>query len=73
MQHLIHEVSVPLQDVVEIKDGQKKTVQRKVFTGYVLLKMIMTDETWYIVRNTRGVTSLVGPGSKPVPLTDAEV
>ena len=73
MQHLIHEVSVPLQDVVEIKDGQKKTVQRKVFPGYVLLKMIMTDETWYIVRNTRGVTSFVGPGSKPVPLTDAEV
>lgn len=73
MQHLIHEVSVPLQDVVEIKDGQKKTVQRKVFPGYVLLHMIMTDETWYIVRNTRGVTSFVGPGSKPVPLTDAEV
>ncbi len=73
MQHLIHEVSVPLQDAVEIKDGQKKTVQRKVFPGYVLIKMIMTDETWYIVRNTRGVTSFVGPGSKPVPLSDAEV
>ncbi len=73
MQDLIHEVSVPLQDVVEIKDGQKKTVQRKVFPGYVLIKMFMTDETWYVVRNTRGVTSFVGPGSKPVPLTDAEV
>ncbi len=73
MQHLILEVSVPLQDVVEMKDGQQKKVSRKVFPGYVLLKMIMTDETWYIVRNTRGVTSFVGPGSKPVPLTDAEV
>ncbi|MBQ5709333.1 MAG: exodeoxyribonuclease VII large subunit, partial [Anaerotignum sp.] len=56
-----------------MKDGQKKTVQRKVFPGYVLLNMIMNDETWYVVRNTRGVTSFVGPGSKPVPLTDAEV
>ena len=73
MQDLIHEVSVPIQDVVEMKDGQKKTVQRKVFPGYVLVKMIMNDETWYVVRNTRGVTSFVGPGSKPVPLTDAEV
>ncbi len=67
MQDQILEVSVPLQD------GQKRTVQRKVFPGYVLLRMIMNDETWYVVRNTRGVTSFVGPGSKPVPLTDAEV
>ena len=73
MQDQILEVSVPLQDVVEIKDGQKRTVQRKVFPGYVLLRMIMNDETWYVVRNTRGVTSFVSPGSKPVPLTDAEV
>lgn len=73
MHDSILEISVPLQDVVEIKDGQKKTVQRKVFPGYVLIKMIMNDETWYIVRNTRGVTSFVGPGSKPVPLTDMEV
>lgn len=73
MQDQIHEVSVPMQDVVEIKNGQKKTVQRKVFPGYVLLKMVMNDDTWYVVRNTRGVTSFVGPGSKPVPLTDAEV
>lgn len=73
MQDQIHEVSVPVQDVVEIKNGQKKTVQRKVFPGYVLLKMFMNDDTWYVVRNTRGVTSFVGPGSKPVPLTDAEV
>lgn len=73
MQDQIHEVSVPVQDVVEMKNGQKKTVQRKVFPGYVLLKMIMNDDTWYVVRNTRGVTSFVGPGSKPVPLSDEEV
>lgn len=73
MQDQILEVSVPVQDVVELKNGQKKTVQRKVFPGYVLLKMIMNDDTWYVVRNTRGVTSFVGPGSKPVPLSDAEV
>ena len=73
MQDQIFEISVPMQDEVEMKEGQKKTVQRKVFPGYVLLNMIMNDETWYVVRNTRGVTSFVGPGSKPVPLTDAEV
>lgn len=73
MQDQIHEVSVPVQEVVEIKNGQKKTVQRKIFPGYVLLKMFMNDETWYVVRNTRGVTSFVGPGSKPVPLSDEEV
>ena len=73
MQDQIHVVSVPVQDVVEMKNGQKKTVQRKIFPGYVLLKMVMNDDTWYVVRNTRGVTSFVGPGSKPVPLTDAEV
>lgn len=73
MQDQILEVSVPLQDVVEIKNGQKKTVQRKVFPGYVLLKMIMNDDTWYVVRNTRGVTGFVGPGSKPVPLTEEEM
>ena len=73
MQNLIHEVSVPVQDVVELKNGQKKTVQRKVFPGYVLLKMIMNDETWYVVRNIRGCTGFVGPSSKPVPLSDAEV
>lgn len=74
MQDLIIEISVPLQDVVETaKDGQKKTVARKVFPGYVLIHMVMNDETWYVVRNTRGVTSFVGPGSKPVPLSEAEV
>lgn len=73
MQDLILEVSVPMEDQVEVKDGKRVTVQRKVFPGYVLIKMIMTDESWHVVRNTRGVTGFVGPGSKPVPLTEAEV
>jgi len=73
MHDFILEVAVPTQDVVEVKNGQRKTVSRKVFPGYVLLKMIMDDDTWYIVRNTRGVTSFVGPGSKPVPLSETEV
>ena len=73
MHDLIQEVAVPVEDEVEIKNGQKKVVQRKVFPGYVLLKMVMNDDTWYVVRNTRGVTSFVGPGSKPVALTDSEV
>jgi len=73
MHDLITQVVVPVQDVIEEKNGKKKSVQRKVFPGYVLLNMIMNDDTWYIVRNTRGVTSFVGPGSKPVPLTDREV
>ena len=69
----ILEVRVPMQDVVEIKNGAKKTVQKKMFPGYVLLNMVMNDDTWYVVRNTRGVTGFVGPGSKPVPLTEAEM
>ena len=69
----ILEVKVPMQDVVEVKNGSKKTVQKKMFPGYVLVNMIMNDETWYVVRNTRGVTGFVGPGSKPVPLTGAEM
>ena len=73
LEENIQEISVPMEEAVEIKNGVKKTVQRKKFPGYVLLKMIMNDDTWYVVRNTRGVTSFVGPGSKPVPLTDAEV
>jgi transcriptional antiterminator NusG len=73
MHDLIQEVAVPVEDEVEIKNGQKKTVQRKTFPGYVLLKMVMNGDTWYVVRNTRGVTSFVGPGSKPVALTDEEV
>lgn len=73
LQDQILEVSVPLQDVIEVKNGVKKKVQKKLFPGYVLLNMIMNDDTWYVVRNTRGVTGFVGPGSKPVPLTDLEM
>ncbi|MCR5671591.1 MAG: transcription termination/antitermination protein NusG [Butyrivibrio sp.] len=73
LQDQILEVRVPLQDVVEVKNGARKNVQRKMFPGYVLVNMDMNDETWYVVRNTRGVTGFVGPGSKPVPLTDAEI
>lgn len=69
----ILEVRVPLQDVIEMKNGARKTVQKKMFPGYVLLNMEMNDDTWYVVRNTRGVTGFVGPGSKPVPLTEAEM
>ena len=73
LQDQILEVLVPLQDVVELKNGTKKQVSKKMFPGYVLLNMIMNDATWYVVRNTRGVTGFVGPGSKPVPLTEAEM
>lgn len=69
----ILEVRVPMQEVVEMKNGVKKTVQKKLFPGYVLLNMVMDDDTWYVVRNTRGVTGFVGPGSKAVPLTEAEM
>lgn len=73
LEDQIWEVRVPLQDVVELKNGVRKTVQKKMFPGYVLLNMIMNDDTWYVVRNTRGVTGFVGPGSKPVPLTETEM
>lgn len=73
LQDQILEVAVPVQDVVEVKNGVKKTVSRKLFPGYVLLNMYMNDVTWYIVRNTRGVTGFVGPESKPVPLTESEM
>ncbi|HHY51711.1 MAG TPA: transcription termination/antitermination factor NusG [Clostridiales bacterium] len=73
LQDLIHEVRVPTETVVEIKDNKKKEVERKIYPGYVMVKMIMTDESWYVVRNIRGVTGFVGPGSRPVPLTDEEV
>lgn len=73
LQDQILEVSVPLQDVIEVKNGVKKKVQKKMFPGYVLLNMEMNDDTWYVVRNTRGVTGFVGPGSKPVPLTEIEM
>lgn len=73
MHDQILEVVVPVQDDIEEKNGKKKIVSRKVFPGYVLINMNMNDDTWYVVRNTRGVTSFVGPGSKPVPLTEEEV
>lgn len=73
LQNQILEVSVPMQNVVEQKNGEKKQVQKKMFPAYVLINMIMNDETWYVVRNTRGVTGFVGPGSKPVPLSDDEI
>ena len=73
LEEQILEVRVPMQDVVELKDGQSRQVQKKMFPGYVLINMIMNDDTWYVVRNTRGVTGFVGPGSKPVPLTDEEM
>ena len=73
LQNQIFEVLVPLQDVVELKNGSKKVVSKKLFPRYVLLNMIMNDATWYVVRNTRGVTGFVGPGSKPVPLTESEM
>lgn len=73
LEDQILEVRVPMQDIVEMKNGAKKQVQKKLFPGYVLLNMIMNDDTWYVVRNTRGVTGFVGPGSKPVPLTEMEM
>ena len=73
LEDQILEVRVPMQDVVEMKNGTKKQVSKKLFPGYVLINMIMNDDTWYVVRNTRGVTGFVGPGSKPVPLTEEEM
>ena len=73
LQDQILEVSVPVEETIEVRNGVQKAVQRKMFPGYVLLNMIMNDATWYVVRNTRGVTGFVGPGSKPVPLTEAEM
>ncbi|MCI6245691.1 MAG: transcription termination/antitermination protein NusG [Eubacterium sp.] len=74
LHDLIQEVSVPTETVVEIKDdGTKKEVERKIFPGYVLVKMVMNDDTWYVVRNIRGCTGFVGPESKPVALTEEEV
>ncbi|MBQ1378319.1 MAG: transcription termination/antitermination factor NusG [Lachnospiraceae bacterium] len=73
LQDQIMEVSVPIEQVVEVRNGVRKTIDRKLFPGYVLVRMIMNDDTWYVVRNTRGVTGFVGPGSKPVPLTEDEM
>jgi transcriptional antiterminator NusG len=73
MEDVIQEVAVPTEEKIEIKNGKKKIKQKKIFPGYVVIKMIMTDESWYLVRNTRGVTGFVGPGSKPIPLSDDEI
>lgn len=74
LQEIIHAVSIPLETVTEISDsGVAKTAERKVFPGYVLVKMVMSDESWYIVRNVRGVTGFVGSGTKPTPLSEDEV
>ena len=73
LEEQILEVRVPMQEVVEAKNGTQKVSMKKMFPGYVMIHMIMNDDTWYVVRNTRGVTGFVGPGSKPVPLTDAEI
>ncbi len=74
LEDQILEVRVPMQDVVEVReDGASRQVQKKMFPGYVLINMVMNDDTWYVVRNTRGVTGFVGPGSKPVPLTEEEM
>ncbi len=69
----IQEIEVPMEDYTEIKDGKTKVMQRKIYPGYVLVKMVLTDEIWYIVRNTRGVTGFVGPNSKPVALSEEEL
>lgn len=73
LQDLLLDLQVPMEEVIEEKDGKQKVSLKKKFPGYVLVKMFMSDESWYVVRNTRGVTGFVGPGSKPVPLTDEEV
>ena len=73
LHDLIHEVNIPMETVTEITDNGPKTYDRKVFPGYVLIKMIMSDEAWYIIKNVRGVTGFVGSGTKPTPLTEEEV
>lgn len=73
MTDLIQEVNIPLETVTEIEDGVAKTVERKVFPGYVLVKMILTDESWHLVRNVRGATGFVGSGNNPIPLTEQEI
>ena len=73
LQDIIHQVSIPMETVTEITDNGPKTYDRKVFPGYVLIKMVMTDEAWYIVKNVRGVTGFVSSGTKPTPLTEDEV
>ena len=73
LQEYFFDIVVPMEEQIEIKEGQRKTNLKKVFPGYVLVKMIVTEQTWYIVRNTRGVTWFVGSGTDPIPLTDSEI
>jgi len=73
LEDYFFEIVVPMEEQIEIKEGKRKTNLKKVFPGYVLVKMIVTDSTWYIVRNTRGVTGFVGSGTNPIPLTDEEI
>ena len=73
LEDYFFDIIVPMEEQIEIKDGNKKTNLKKVFPGYVLIKMIVTEETWYIVRNTRGATGFVGSGTEPIPLTDEEI
>jgi len=73
MQDCIHSVSIPMETVTEVSETDSKTVERKLFPGYVLIKMVMSDESWYLVRNVRGVSGFVGSGAKPTPLTQEEV
>ena len=73
LEEYFFDIIVPMEEQIEIKEGKRKTNLKKVFPGYVLIKMIVTEETWYIVRNTRGVTGFVGSGTDPIPLTDEEI
>src|SRR5246500_1747936 len=73
MSDKIFDVLVPTEEVIEIKDGQRRKVARRIFPGYILVNMVMSDESWYVVRNTPGVTSFVGSGNKPVPLQEGEI
>ena len=73
LQEVILDIKVPMEETIETKNGKKRHVSKKMFPGYVMVKMFLTDDSWYVVRNTRGVTGFVGPSSKPIPLTDAEV
>ena len=73
LEDFFFDIVVPMEEQIEIKDGKRKTNLKKVFPGYVLIKMIVTEESWYIVRNTRGVTGFVGSGTSPIPLTDDEI
>lgn len=73
LHDLIEEIKVPTETVIEVKDNKQREVERKIFPGYVIVKMILTDDSWYVIRNIRGVTGFVGPASKPVPLSEKEV